>query len=596
MDILKNFFIWLFVSIVLIFILQNINFNNNYSKDKIEYSRFIYDLNNNRIKEVYINGREILVTKKNNNNYITYIPFYDSELLKNLLKKNIKIIGEPIEKNNLLTSIFISWSPILILIIIWIFFIKQIQLNNKNAISFSKNRAKIIFNKIDINFSDVAGCDEVKNEISDIIFFLKNPEKFKNIGCRIPKGILMVGLPGTGKTLLAKALAGESNVPFFNISGSDFVEMFVGVGASRVRNMFYEAKKNSPCIIFIDEIDAVGRQRGFGLGSGNDEREQTLNQILVEMDGFNTKDNIVVIAATNRLDILDPALLRSGRFDRQILIDLPDIKGREEILRIHTKKIFMDLNINLSLISKYTSGFSGADLFNLVNESVILAIKNNKNHVSMDDFEKSIDKILLGLEKSSMVITNDQKELTAYHESGHTIVGKLISNNDLLHKVTIIPRSKSLGATCFLQEENLLNFNKIKLENQISILYGGRIAEEIIYGKNFVSTGSKDDIKKATIIARNMIMKWGYSYKLGPLYYDNIDLSNKKLFNNNKNISEYTHKIIDEEILNLIKINYNKAKNILINNINILHNMKDALIEYETLDSIQINKIINKKL
>ncbi|BBA84951.1 ATP-dependent zinc metalloprotease FtsH [endosymbiont of Pachyrhynchus infernalis] len=596
MDILKNFFIWLFVSIVLIFILQNINFNNNYSKDKIEYSRFIYDLNNNRIKEVYINGREILVTKKNNNNYITYIPFYDSELLKNLLKKNIKIIGEPIEKNNLLTSIFISWSPILILIIIWIFFIKQIQLNNKNAINFSKNRAKIIFNKVDINFSDVAGCDEVKNEISDIIFFLKNPEKFKNIGCRIPKGILMVGLPGTGKTLLAKALAGESNVPFFNISGSDFVEMFVGVGASRVRNMFYEAKKNSPCIIFIDEIDAVGRQRGFGLGSGNDEREQTLNQILVEMDGFNTKDNIVVIAATNRLDILDPALLRSGRFDRQILIDLPDIKGREEILRIHTKKIFMDLNINLSLISKYTSGFSGADLFNLVNESVILAIKNNKNHVSMDDFEKSIDKILLGLEKSSMVITNDQKELTAYHESGHTIVGKLISNNDLLHKVTIIPRSKSLGATCFLQEENLLNFNKIKLENQISILYGGRIAEEIIYGKNFVSTGSKDDIKKATIIARNMIMKWGYSYKLGPLYYDNIDLSNKKLFNNNKNISEYTHKIIDEEILNLIKINYNKAKNILINNINILHNMKDALIEYETLDSIQINKIINKKL
>ncbi len=586
---IKNLTFWLIITILIISVFKN-NKNNNYYNE-INYSNFLLDIKNNKIKKITIEGRELKIIKKNNTKYKTYIPINDINLIDKLIKKNIIIESIFRSKPNILISLLISWTPIILTTIIWSMFIKQIKNSSKNTLFFSRNKAKIFKKNIKIKFKNIAGCNEAKKEVKEIVEFLKNPKKFQKLGGKIPKGILMIGPPGTGKTLLAKAIAGESKVPFYNISGSDFVEMFVGVGASRVRNMFKEAKKKSPCIIFIDEIDAVGRKRSIGISGGHDEREQTLNQILVEMDGFNTKQTIIIIAATNRPDVLDPALLRSGRFDRRVNIDLPDIKGRKEIIKIHLKKKPIK-NINIDIIAKTTPGFSGADLANLINESALISAQKNLKKISMKEIEKAKDKIIMGVKKKSLIITKKQKESIAYHESGHTIIGKLLPENDPIHKVTIIPRGQSLGTTYFIPENDNILTNKIKLETKISTLYGGRIAEEIIYGKEYISTGSSNDIKIATLIAKNMVTKWGYSKKIGPLLYNN-DEENENINNiYNKNYSEYIQKNIDIEIRNIIYKNYKIAKKILKKNINILHKMKNKLIKYETLNNKEINKII----
>ncbi len=598
-DITKNLSLWIIISLIIISTLQKSK--QTKKNNLIHYSNFLSDVNNNKLKKVIINGKKIKITKKNNYKYNTYIPIYDPNLLNILTLKNIKISGISNLSPNLTFSLILSWFPTLLLIILWTLLIKQIQkIGHKNTLLFGKSRAKILNkDQIKTTFNDVAGCDEAKEEVSELVEYLKTPEKFKKLGGKIPKGILMIGPPGTGKTLLAKAIAGEAKVPFFSISGSDFVEMFVGVGASRVRDMFEQAQKNSPCIIFIDEIDSVGRHRGNNYNN-NDEREQTLNQMLVEMDGFDENQGIIIIAATNRPDVLDPALLRPGRFDRQVIVDLPDIKGRKEIIKIHSRKIPINKNVDVSIIARSTPGFSGADLANLVNEAALFAAKNNKNNVSMKEFEQAKDKILMGTERKSLVITDLQKEIIAYHESGHTIVSIMIPDNDPIHKVTIIPRGKSLGTTFFLPEDNLLNISKKKLESKISTLYGGRLAEEIIYGYDNLSTGSSHDIKTATSIAKNMVTKWGFSPKLGPLLYseNNNDTLLEKYDFTQKNNSEYISEIIDQETKKIIDKNYERAKNILKKNINILHIMKNKLIKYETLNSKEINSIISssKKL
>ncbi|WP_343190491.1 ATP-dependent zinc metalloprotease FtsH [Buchnera aphidicola (Mollitrichosiphum nigrofasciatum)] len=593
----KNGITWLVVMIIFMSIFQSfssININR-----KVDYSTFISDVNSNQIRETYISGREIKVFKKDSSKYITYIPINDPKLLDVLLTKNVIIKGSAPEEPSLLTSVFISWFPMLLLIAVWVFFMRQMQIGGgKGSILFGKNKAKMLSdNEIKIRFSDVAGCDEAKEELSELVEYLKEPEKFTKLGCKIPKGFLMIGPPGTGKTLLAKAVAGEANVPFFIISGSDFVEMFVGVGASRVRDMFDNARKLNPCIIFIDEIDAVGRKRGIGLGGGHDEREQTLNQMLVEMDGFKKNEGVIVIAATNRPDVLDPALLRPGRFDRRVTVSLPDVLGREKILEVHMRNIPLSDDVVPMTIARGTPGFSGADLANLVNESALYAASCNNSKVSMLDLEKAKDKIIMGAERKSFIMNKMQKEVIAYHESGHVIVGLLVPNYDPIHKVTIIPRGRSLGLTFFLPKDDNINVSRSKLESQISTLYAGRLAEELIYGVNNVSTGAVNDIKVATELARNMITKWGFSKKLGPLLYksnDNEVLTDQNI-NNVQNISDYTARIIDEEIKLLIDLNYKRAKCILSSNIDILHTMKDALMKYETLDIQQINKIMKRK-
>ncbi len=586
---IKKIIFWLIISIISIFSLHNI-----IKKKKIKivnYSNFLSDIKNNKIKKIKINGKKINVLTKKKTKYNTYIPIYDNNLLNNITKKNIILSTSPIQEPNIIISMLISWYPIIITIILWLFFIKKIYKKSSNSFFFSKSKAKIWKKKNNkLLLKDVAGCDEAKEEVKEIIEYLKKPQKFQTLGGKLPKGILMIGPPGTGKTLLAKAIAGEAQVPFYNISGSDFVEMFVGVGASRVRDMFDKAKKNCPCIIFIDEIDAIGRRRSINLNSGNDEREQTLNQILVEMDGFDNNNGIIIIAATNRPDILDPALIRPGRFDKKIIIDLPDIKGRIQIIKTHIKNIPLNKDVNINIIAKSTPGFSGADIANLINEASLNAAKNNKKNVSMKEFEISIDKIIMGAERKSLFITKKQKELTAYHESGHTIVGELLSEHDSVHKVTIIPRGKSLGTTFFLPKGNEININKKKLESKISTLYGGRLAEEIIYGKENISIGSSNDIEIATSIAKNMITKWGFSEKIGPIL---LNKNKNNLINqNNINISNYTSKIIDKEIKQIIKKNYLRAKKILLNNLNTLHKMKNKLIKHETLNRKQIKKII----
>ncbi|CAL4322471.1 ATP-dependent zinc metalloprotease FtsH [Buchnera aphidicola (Chaitophorus populicola)] len=593
----KNFFLWFILIMITMSVFQNFNFTqlHNY---QVNYSTFLSEVNQNKIREVSLDGQNIHVVKKDNSKYFTFIPINDPNLLSTLLKKNIKIIGTKPYKMNLFLSMLISWFPMIILFLMWMFFIKQIQMGGKGALSFGKSKAKFLKeNEIKINFSDVAGCDEAKEDVKELVDYLTSPEKFQKIGGKIPKGVLMIGPPGTGKTLLAKAIAGEAKVPFFTISGSDFVEMFVGIGASRVRDMFENSRKLAPCIIFIDEIDAVGRKRGTGLGGGNDEREQTLNQILVEMDGFDKNQGVIVIAATNRPDVLDPALLRPGRFDRQVFVPLPDIKGREEILKVHSKKILLDKNFNPLIIARGTPGFSGADLSNLVNEAALSAVRNKRSVVIMEDFEQAKDKIMMGSERKSMIMTDTQKEATAYHEAGHAIVGKLVPEHDPIHKVTIIPRGRALGVTFFFPTEDHVSINKQKLESQISTLYGGRLAEEIIYGKEYVSTGASNDIKIATNLARDMVTKWGFSKKLGPLLYlkDEEDTFLGKSLENNLNCSDSTAKIIDQEIKFFIDSNYNRAKNILKSNIDILHAMKDALIKYETINSDQIDSLMQRK-
>ncbi|QCI17775.1 ATP-dependent zinc metalloprotease FtsH [Buchnera aphidicola (Acyrthosiphon lactucae)] len=594
----KNLIFWLVITVVLMSIFQNFN-SNDINNHKVDYSTFLSEVNQDQIREAYINGRIISVTKKDSSKYTTYIPVNDPKLLDNLLIKRVKIIGAMPEEPSLFISIIISWFPMLLLIGVWIFFMRQMQMGGgKGAMSFGKSKARMLSeDQIQTTFADVAGCDEAKEEVSELVEYLKEPSRFQKLGGKIPKGILMVGPPGTGKTLLAKAIAGEAKVPFFTISGSDFVEMFVGVGASRVRDMFEHSRKSAPCIIFIDEIDAVGRQRGAGLGGGHDEREQTLNQMLVEMDGFDGNEGIILIAATNRPDVLDPALLRPGRFDRQVIVALPDIRGREQILKVHMRKVPLSKDVDPMIIARGTPGFSGADLANLVNEAALFAARIDNRVVSMLEFERAKDKMMMGSERRSMVMSDFQKESTAYHEAGHVIIGRLVPDHDPAHKVTIIPRGQALGVTFFLPESDTLSISRQKLESQISTLYGGRLAEEIIYGSKNVSTGAYNDIKIATSLARNMVTQWGFSEKLGPLLYaeEEGEVFLGRSVAKAKHMSDETARIIDEEVKLLIENNYSRARNILNENIDILHAMKEALIKYETIDAFQIDDLMKRK-
>ncbi|MDU2562939.1 MAG: ATP-dependent zinc metalloprotease FtsH, partial [Haemophilus parainfluenzae] len=575
------------------------SFNSNGVSDSTDYTTFVYDVSNSQVKEARFDANEITVTKNDGSKYMTVMPpLEDKKLLDDLLNKKVKIEGTPFEKRSLLSQILISWFPMLFLVGVWIFFMRQMQGGGGKAMSFGKSRAKMLNqDQIKVTFADVAGCDEAKEEVGEVVDFLREPKKFQNLGGKIPKGILMVGPPGTGKTLLATAIAGEAKVPFFTISGSDFVEMFVGVGASRVRDMFEQAKKNAPCLIFIDEIDAVGRQRGAGLGGGHDEREQTLNQMLVEMDGFGGNEGVIVIAATNRPDVLDPALTRPGRFDRQVVVGLPDVKGREQILKVHMRKVPVADDVDAMTLARGTPGYSGADLANLVNEAALFAARSNKRTVSMLEFEKAKDKINMGPERRTMIMTDKQKESTAYHEAGHAIVGYLVPEHDPVHKVTIIPRGRALGVTFFLPEGDQISISQKQLESKLSTLYAGRLAEDLIYGEENISTGASNDIKVATNIARNMVTQWGFSDKLGPILYteDEGEVFLGRSMAKAKHMSDETAHAIDEEVRAIVNRNYARARQILIDNMDILHAMKDALVKYETIEEEQIKQLMNRE-
>ena len=593
----KNLVLWVVVAVVMMTAYQN--FNSNGVSDSTDYTTFVYDVSNSQVKEARFDANEITVTKNDGSKYMTVMPpLEDKKLLDDLLNKKVKIEGTPFEKRSLLSQILISWFPMLFLVGVWIFFMRQMQGGGGKAMSFGKSRAKMLNqDQIKVTFADVAGCDEAKEEVGEVVDFLREPKKFQNLGGKIPKGILMVGPPGTGKTLLAKAIAGEAKVPFFTISGSDFVEMFVGVGASRVRDMFEQAKKNAPCLIFIDEIDAVGRQRGAGLGGGHDEREQTLNQMLVEMDGFGGNEGVIVIAATNRPDVLDPALTRPGRFDRQVVVGLPDVKGREQILKVHMRKVPVADDVDAMTLARGTPGYSGADLANLVNEAALFAARSNKRTVSMLEFEKAKDKINMGPERRTMIMTDKQKESTAYHEAGHAIVGYLVPEHDPVHKVTIIPRGRALGVTFFLPEGDQISISQKQLESKLSTLYAGRLAEDLIYGEENISTGASNDIKVATNIARNMVTQWGFSDKLGPILYteDEGEVFLGRSMAKAKHMSDETAHAIDEEVRAIVNRNYARARQILIDNMDILHAMKDALVKYETIEEEQIKQLMNRE-
>jgi len=596
-DMLKNLLLWIVIALVLMMVFNSFGPRQE-SNQQLEYSQFIRDIKEGRIKRVIIDKEIIKGQTHSGESFITYNPG-DPGLINDLLNNDVTVDSHPPEQQSLLLQIFISWFPMLLLFGILIFFMRQMQNGGgRGALSFGKSRARLIEeDQVKITFADVAGVEEAKEEVAELVEFLKDPGKFQALGGKIPRGVLMVGSPGTGKTLLAKAIAGEAKVPFFTISGSDFVEMFVGVGASRVRDMFEQAKKHAPCIIFIDEIDAVGRHRGAGLGGGHDEREQTLNQLLVEMDGFEGNEGIIVIAATNRPDVLDPALLRPGRFDRQVVVPLPDIRGREQILLVHIRKVPVSDNVNASLIARGTPGFSGADLANLVNEAALFAARDNKRVVEMQDFEKAKDKILMGAERKSMVMNEQEKKLTAYHEAGHAIVGRMVPGHDPVYKVTIIPRGRALGVTMYLPEADRYSYTKEYLESNISSAFGGRIAEELVFGSDKVTNGATQDIEQATNIARKMVTKWGMSPKLGPLAYseDDGEVFLGHSVTRHKNISDDTAHSIDEEIRLFIDRNYQRAVKILTEQMDKLHIMADALIQYETIDSHQIEDIMTGK-
>jgi cell division protease FtsH len=598
-DLAKNLLLWVVIAVVLVSVFQNFNPPHSGAKN-IEYSEFVNSVKNGVVSEVLIEGRSIHGRTTNNENFTTYSPG-DPKLVDDLLNNNVRIRAKPPEQQGILMQVFISWFPMLLLIAVWIFFMRQMQGGGagRGAMSFGKSKARMLGeDQVKVTFADVAGVEEAKEEVAELVEFLRDPGKFQKLGGKIPRGVLMVGSPGTGKTLLAKAIAGEAKVPFFTISGSDFVEMFVGVGASRVRDMFEQAKKHAPCIIFIDEIDAVGRHRGAGLGGGHDEREQTLNQLLVEMDGFEGNEGVIVIAATNRPDVLDPALLRPGRFDRQVVVPLPDVRGREHILRVHMRKVPLADDVKPNIIARGTPGFSGADLANLVNEAALFAAREDRRLVTMAHFEKAKDKIMMGAERKSMVMSEDEKKLTAYHEAGHAIVGLNVPSHDPVYKVTIIPRGRALGVTMFLPEEDRYSYSKQRLDSQISSMFGGRIAEELIFGKESVTTGASNDIQRATEIARNMVTKWGLSERLGPLTYseDDGEVFLGHSVTQHKNISGETANIIDEEIRKVIDKNYDRAEEILKREIEKLHTMADALMKYETIDQAQIADIMAGKV
>lgn len=594
-DMAKNLILWVVIAIVLMSVFNNFTSTQN-SLQAMAYSDFIDQVRQGRIKEVTITGRAIEGMNASGQRFSTYSPG-DDGLVGDLLNNKVSIMAGPPEKPSILMQIFINWFPLFILIGLWIFFMRQMQggAGGRGAMSFGKSRARMLSeDQVKVTFTDVAGTDEAKEEVTEMVDFLRDPSKFQKLGGKIPKGVLMVGAPGTGKTLLARAIAGEAKVPFFTISGSDFVEMFVGVGASRVRDMFEQAKKHAPCIIFIDEIDAVGRHRGAGLGGGHDEREQTLNQLLVEMDGFEGNEGVIVIAATNRPDVLDPALLRPGRFDRQVVVPLPDVRGREQILKVHMRKVPVAENVKASVIARGTPGFSGADLANLVNEAALFAARADKRLVDQEEFEKAKDKIMMGAERRSMVMSEEEKNLTAYHEAGHAIVGYLVPAHDPVHKATIIPRGRALGVTMFLPEDDRHSMSRQYLESKISSTFGGRIAEELIFGADKVTNGATSDIEVATRIARDMVMKWGLSEKLGPLAYSEEE---QEVFlghsvTQHKNISDETAHLIDEEVRAIIDRNYRRAEELLDANRDKLHAMAEALIKYETIDSDQIDDIM----
>ena len=598
----KNIILWVVIAVVLMSVFNNFGGRPARSDGSLSYSQFLDAVKAGQVQQVTIDEHNISGKMQAGNKFRTYAPS-DPHLIDDLLANVVEIKAQPPEEPSMLMTLLMSFGPILLLIAVWVFFMRQMQGGGGGGgrggpMGFGKSKARMLDQeKNKVTFADVAGCDEAKEEVAEMVDFLRDPSKYQKLGGNVPKGALMVGPPGTGKTLLARAIAGEAKVPFFNISGSDFVEMFVGVGASRVRDMFEQAKKHAPCIIFIDEIDAVGRSRGAGLGGGNDEREQTLNQLLVEMDGFDGNEGIIVIAATNRADVLDKALLRPGRFDRQVDVGLPDIKGREQILKVHLKKVPAADDVIVKYIAQGTPGFSGADLANLINEAALFAARNSKRLVSMADLEKAKDKLIMGVERHSMVMDEKEKKMTAYHEAGHAIVGKIVPEHDPVYKVSIMPRGRALGVTMFLPEKDQYSASKQKLDSMISSLYGGRVAEEQIFGWEQVSTGASNDIERATELARNMVTKWGFSRLLGPLAYGEED---GEVFlghsvTQNKSIAEGTASTINEEVRKIIDHNYQRAEKILKDNEDILHTMADALMKYETIDKYQLEDLMDRK-
>jgi len=598
-DLAKNLLTWAIIAVVLVSI-----FNHYASVGKepqsLAYSEFLENVRNGLITQVHIesslSGNRVTGKGSDGSDFRTFGP-PDPKLVDELVENKVEITAEPPAERSVLVDLILGIAPILLLIGVWVYFMRQMQGGGagRGAMSFGKSRAKLQGeDQVKITFADVAGVEEAKEEVVELVEFLRNPGKFQKLGGHIPRGVLMVGSPGTGKTLLAKAIAGEAKVPFFSISGSDFVEMFVGVGASRVRDMFEQAKKHAPCIIFIDEIDAVGRHRGAGLGGGHDEREQTLNQLLVEMDGFEGGEGVIVIAATNRPDVLDPALLRPGRFDRQVVVPLPDIRGREAILKVHLRKVPVDDNVDPKVIARGTPGFSGADLANLVNEGALFAARENAKTVKMDHLDKAKDKILMGTERRSMVMSEKEKKLTAYHEAGHAIVGRLVPEHDPVYKVTIIPRGRALGVTMFLPEQDKYSISRKQLESQLASLFGGRVAEELVFGAENVTTGASNDIERATSIARNMVTRWGLTEKLGPLVYteDEGEVFLGRSVTQHKLMSDDTARVIDLEVRRIIDAAHDQATQLIQKHLKELHVMAEALIKYETIDGKQIDQIM----
>ncbi len=597
-DMVKNLLLWLVIAAVLLSVFNNFNMKNE--AEQVGYSDFIREVQNAQVKRVVVDGLTISGERQDGSEFETIRPMLeDPKLIDDLLQHSVVVEGQKPEQQSVWTQLLVASFPILIIIAVFMFFMRQMQGGvggRGGPMSFGKSKARLLGeDQITTTFADVAGVDEAKEDVKELVDFLRDPSRFQKLGGRIPRGVLMVGQPGTGKTLLAKAIAGEAKVPFFTISGSDFVEMFVGVGASRVRDMFDQAKKQAPCIIFIDEIDAVGRHRGAGLGGGHDEREQTLNQLLVEMDGFDVNDGVIVIAATNRPDVLDPALLRPGRFDRQVVVGLPDIRGREQILKVHMRKVPLSEDVEAGKIARGTPGFSGADLANLVNEAALFAARSNVRTVGMAQFEMAKDKIMMGAERKSMVMSEAEKRNTAYHEAGHAIVGRLLPEHDPVYKVSIIPRGRALGVTMFLPEEDRYSHSRRFIVSQVCSLFGGRIAEEMTLGKDGVTTGASNDIQRATEIARNMVTRWGLSEKMGPLMYDEVDeqvFLGRSAGQSHKALSGETAKMIDEEVRKIIDECYAKAQKLLEDNVDKLHAMARALMLYETIDAPQIDDIM----